>query len=386
MDRMSPKITLMVLLVLLCVIGLRPLWASAEPVEFDGLIEPKMVIKVGSGVPGILDTVKVDRGDMVREGQVLATLQSEVERATMELARARAELEATIKAKQEELEFARRNQERIKDLYETKALPFQEWDEVETKRILAELGLAEALENKRLAGFEYRRAKAVLERMTIRSPVTGVVVERFLHPGEYIEDQAILELAQIDPLHIEVVMPVEMYGTIKPGMGATIKPEAPVSGFYKATVLMVDKVIDAASGTFGVRLHLPNPDFKLPPGLKCKVVFLELEKQVSKSQKSGSEPESSPTGSLDETSLKIHQVKNQTASAGAKTELPSASSEIPTDQAGKQYHQVQTGESLYFIASKYGLSVDELCRLNNMHPRQIIRPGQKLLVSPEKQP
>jgi RND family efflux transporter MFP subunit len=260
---------------LLLTLSLGSLCANAESVEFDGLIEPKMVVKLGSGVPGILDTVQVDRGDMVRKGQVLATLQSGVERATMELARVRAEMEASIKSRREELEFAERNQQRVKDLYDQKALPFHEWDEVETKRILAELGLAEALENRRLAELEYKRAAEVVKRMTIRSPVTGVVVERFLHPGEYIEDQAILELAQIDPLHVEVILPVEMLGSVEVGMRATVKPEAPVSGFYDATVTIVDKVVDAASGTFGVRLHLPNPDYELPPGLKCKVVFIK---------------------------------------------------------------------------------------------------------------
>jgi membrane fusion protein (multidrug efflux system) len=38
-------------------------------------------------------------------------------------------------------------------------------------------------------------------------------------------------------------------------------------------VTVVDKVVDAASGTFGVRLELPNPDLKLPAGLKCTVRF-----------------------------------------------------------------------------------------------------------------
>jgi multidrug efflux pump subunit AcrA (membrane-fusion protein) len=41
-----------------------------------------------------------------------------------------------------------------------------------------------------------------------------------------------------------------------------------VGGVYKAKATIVDKVVDAASGTFGVRLELPNPDYKLPPGLK----------------------------------------------------------------------------------------------------------------------
>ncbi|UCF58134.1 MAG: LysM peptidoglycan-binding domain-containing protein, partial [Deltaproteobacteria bacterium] len=39
------------------------------------------------------------------------------------------------------------------------------------------------------------------------------------------------------------------------------------------------------------------------------------------------------------------------------------------------------GETLYRIAKKYGITVDELCRLNDMAPSQVIKPGQKLLVS-----
>ena len=254
---------------------LTPLCAHAQSQEFDGLIEPRMVVKVGSGVYGIMDTVTVDRGDMVKAGQVVATLQSGVERATMELARARAEMEATIKGKKEELEFAIRRLNRLKDLYDRKAIPFNEWDDAETKKLLAEHQLAEALENKKLAEMELKRSTEVVKRMTIESPLTGVVVERFLSPGEYIENQAVLKLAQIDPLYVEIIMPVKMLGSVKVGMKGAVKPEAPVGGMYTAKVIVVDRVVDAASGTFGVRLELPNPEYRLPPGLKCKVVFLK---------------------------------------------------------------------------------------------------------------
>jgi len=44
-------------------------------------------------------------------------------------------------------------------------------------------------------------------------------------------------------------------------------------GVHKARVVVVDKVIDAASGTFGVRLTLPNPGRRIPAGLKCKARF-----------------------------------------------------------------------------------------------------------------
>jgi RND family efflux transporter MFP subunit len=248
--------------------------AMAQLQEFDGLIEPRLTANVGSSTPGILDSVSVDRGDMVKEGQVVAALQAGVEKSTMELAKARAELDATIKAKKAEMEFADRSKQRKKELYEKKTLSFQEWDEAETRRMLAELALNEALEAKRLAELEYKRSVEVVKRMNIRSPVNGVVVERYLHPGEYIEDKPVMRLAQIDPLHVEVIMPVSMLGSVKNGMVAEVRPEAPVGGVYKAKVTIVDRVVDAASGTFGVRLELPNPDYKLPPGLKCKVRFL----------------------------------------------------------------------------------------------------------------
>lgn len=47
-----------------------------------------------------------------------------------------------------------------------------------------------------------------------------------------------------------------------------------MNGASAATVTVVDRVIDAAIGTFGVRLSLPNPDYRLPAGLRCQVRFL----------------------------------------------------------------------------------------------------------------
>lgn len=249
--------------------------ANTAVVEFDGLIEPHIVVEVGSEVPGVIDVVNVDRGDVVSAGQVIAELRSGVEKASLALARTRAQMEWNITAKKASLGFAQRNCKRTRDIFEAKALAEQKWDEIETQNILAESQLAEAMDQKRLYELEYKQAVEVVNRKKILSPVAGVVMERFLSKGEYIEDKPILKIAQIDPLNVEVVLPVAKYGSVKVGMRGTVKPEFPVSGEYEATVTIVDKVIDAASGTFGVRLEIPNPDFQIPPGLKCKVVFYE---------------------------------------------------------------------------------------------------------------
>jgi len=247
--------------------------AGAEAAEFDGLIEPHRVVKIGSAVAGVLETVNVDRGDFVKEGQVLATLQSGVERAAVEVARVRAEMEGEMKGKKANLDFLTRKQSRNEQLFKEEVLPLSQMDEIETGKTLAEMQHLEALENKRLAEQELKRTMEVVNRMSIQSPMNGVVMERLLSPGEYVETQPILKLAEIDTLNVEVIIPVVQYASIKVGMRARVIPEAPIGGQYIAEVKIVDRVIDAASGTFGVRLELPNPNHRLPAGLKCKVIF-----------------------------------------------------------------------------------------------------------------
>ena len=52
-----------------------------------------------------------------------------------------------------------------------------------------------------------------------------------------------------------------------------------------------------------------------------------------------------------------------------------------TSQEKKQYHNVVRGDTLYSISRKYGLSVEEIRRLNNLNKNQPIQPGQKLMVT-----
>jgi len=271
---MKTTVVLVLSAIMSCAVAfLSPEGMAAEPAELDGLIEPYLVVNVGSSVPGILDMVKVDRGALVKKGQVLARLQDKVERANMALAKARARMKSTIAARQARLDYAQRRQQRMESLFKKKAIPFEEMDEFRTNTVLAEMELADAVENIGLAELEYKRSVEVVKRMTIYSPITGVVMERFLTAGEYVEDQPVLRLAQIDPLNVEVFAPVEIFGSIKAGMQASVIPEAPIGGNYAAKVVIVDQVIDAASGTFGVRLEMPNPEYQLPAGLKCVVVF-----------------------------------------------------------------------------------------------------------------
>src|SRR5262249_31802780 len=125
-----------------------------------------------------------------------------------------------------------------------------------------------------MAELELQRSQATLEQRTIRSPIDGVVVKRTLGPGEYVHQEGhIVTLARIDLLNVETFLPVRYYGQIKPGDMASVRPDEPVGGERAAVVRIVDQVFDAASGTFGVRLELANPERIVPAGLRCRVTF-----------------------------------------------------------------------------------------------------------------
>lgn len=253
------------------VLALLPLYAQAE--ALDCLIEPKMVVSVASEARGVVSDIHVDRGDLVRKGQIVAGLESSLQQAAVKVARARAESEAAIKANQARVKFGERKLKRTQELAADGISPLSELDEAETEKLLAELALVEAQEDQRIAKLELERAEAELRLRTLRSPVSGVVVERLLSPGDLAGPDPVLKIAQIDPLHVEVFAPISYLGKITTGMKATVRPEGPVKGKHTARVTVVDRVVDAASGTFGVRLELPNPRYRLPAGLKCQVSF-----------------------------------------------------------------------------------------------------------------
>src|SRR6476661_3892261 len=84
--------------------------------QFDCLIQPKMVLKLGTPVPGLISEVLVDRGAIVKKGDVVARLESGVEAAAVSLAQARAENEAAVQSSLAKLEFQKRKEERAKQL------------------------------------------------------------------------------------------------------------------------------------------------------------------------------------------------------------------------------------------------------------------------------
>jgi LysM repeat protein len=106
-------------------------------------------------------------------------------------------------------------------------------------------------------------------------------------------------------------------------------------------------------------------------------LVMELQQSVSKLNTNGE----SLNKRMDELSNKVAQMQKAAVTEQTKSKAPGHVKEEPAVKTDTAYHQVQHGETLYGIAKKYGISLAELCRLNQISTGQTIKPGQKLLVS-----
>jgi RND family efflux transporter MFP subunit len=250
--------------------------AGAAASEFDCMIEARQTVEIRSSVEAVIESVQVRRGDLVNRGQVLVTLQSGPERASLALAESRARNQGEINLSEARLDIAGKKLKRAEDLFKQNFISANARDEALAEFRLASEELLRARENRRLAELEAVRAKEVLALRTIRSPVNGVVVEVMRRPGEFgaiTFKDPIMRLAEIDPLHVEAILPAAMYGKVKRGQRAVVELETPIGGRYPTSVTIVDPVIDAASGTLGVRMELPNRGNRIPAGVRCRVQF-----------------------------------------------------------------------------------------------------------------
>jgi len=216
----------------------------------------------------------VDRGEFVRRGQLVARVDSTVEEAQAALDRFRAENTAAIEAARTNLAWNQRELARRRQITGNMFSRANDIDEMATRIEQDLIAIRRAEAEQRVAQLEAGRSRRALELKMIRSPVDGVVTEIKLTPGEFIYQQAaVMVIAQIDPLHVDLVLPAQRYRSVHLGSVGELMLDAPVGGSVLATVDAIDPLIDAASDTFRVRLTLTNPGNTVLAGIRCSVRF-----------------------------------------------------------------------------------------------------------------
>jgi RND family efflux transporter MFP subunit len=241
--------------------------------ELDCLVKPEKYVEVSSPVVSVLEEILVETGDVVSKGQPLAKLEASVEKARVKMAELQLTHVSDIENRKVQLAFTKLNHERMQELRTNNTVPQLEADKARTEYERAKLELAKAHEIRIIARANLELERARLALRTIHSSIDGIVVDRYVMEGESVEGRSIMRLAQVNPLKVELIAPTEYFGLIRKGMVADVYPERPVNQVLKATVNIVDQIIDPASGSFTVRMVLPNPDDKLVGGVNCVARF-----------------------------------------------------------------------------------------------------------------
>lgn len=252
--------------------------AAAEPAtgSFDCMIEPSQMIEIRSPVVGLLQQVPVRRAALIKRGDVLAILESGVERSAAEVARARSEAQGALVSAQSKVAAAQAKARRFQQLYEEEFVSAQARDDAANELKLAEGELQVARDNSAQARLEHQQSVEQLNRRVLRSPVDGVVADLYLFPGSLVDSgegkKPIMKVAKTSVLTVTGMLPFKYFQQVRVGSNLTVTPEAPFSSPLDLKIKAVDRIVESTSGTFGVIAEIDNATQRLPSGIRCKMI------------------------------------------------------------------------------------------------------------------
>ena len=247
---------------------------SDENSGFPCIIQPSDVVSLPSNIGGILSTMDVALGDRVQKGQVLAELDSRMEKVQNGIAKASAANDLGIRSAEFLVELRQSRVERLAALVKANANSKYELEEANASLELARQELELRQFEQEIRGLELRMSDLRMDFHQVISPMDGVVSEKLRSVGQYVDQNTPLyTIAKINPLKVKTILPVEYYDFVKTGGPAFVVPEEPFSGDFQGEVAAIDWIFEAASGTFSIEVTLANADYKIPAGHRCRVSF-----------------------------------------------------------------------------------------------------------------
>lgn len=252
---------------------------AASPVLSEEIrscvIVPSAVVDLSVSQPGVVRAVHVGRGDTVVAGDVLIELDDSAISVEIAVAERRATDETQLGGIAQRVEVLEAQLERMKSLTERALARQNDLDRLEDQLLSLYQERDRLIASKDLAALDLQRVQAQLAQRVLYSPTDGIVTAREVEPGEYASEQRpVLTVSALDPLHVELFLPLTFRDRVAVGDEIIVMSDAGGADTdmeLTATVDVIDRVADAASSTFGVRLNLPNPDLTLPAGVRCRV-------------------------------------------------------------------------------------------------------------------
>jgi RND family efflux transporter MFP subunit len=276
--------------------------ASGTPIlTASGYVVVRRKAVVSAKIQGRLADLRVEEGARVREGEVIARLESQdydaqVRRAQAQVQQAEAQIasgRAAIRRAEADLAEARRQLGVNERLSKAEILATDTLDASHARvRVLdAAVGQADAdvkrMEAARMQALaELGFAEAQLANTVIRAPFTGVVVKKMAEVGESVapippgvnlstSSGAIVALADLDTLEVEVDVAEANVAKLSPSQPAEVTVEAFPEKKYKAALRQIIPTADRTKATVTVKVTILDRDPDLKPEMSAKATFLE---------------------------------------------------------------------------------------------------------------
>lgn len=223
--------------------------------------------------PGRVVAMNVQLGDRVSRGQVLARVEDQEIREQVKQAEASFKVaQATIRQREADLKFAETNLERSRNLYGRQLLPKQSLDDAEARYAAgaAQLDLARAQFAQSEARLEELRI--ALGNTSIVSPVNGFVGRRNVDPGAWASQNApVVSVVDITTVRLVANVVEKDLRLVGAGDTADVAVDAFPGETFRGRIAHVAPVLDPATRTAAIEIEVPNPGFRLKPGMYARM-------------------------------------------------------------------------------------------------------------------
>ena len=232
-----------------------------EEIALTGNLRARRVSRLSAEVDGIVEQMYVDDGDRVNKGDTILTLDSEL--ATISVARAAAGVtEAQARHKE-----SQRRYDELTELAKKRHVPQTNVEAARAEIDITRATLAQASAAR-------REQQALLDRHTVYAPFDGVVQEKLVEVGQWIEtNTTLVEVVETQHLRLEVPVPQFYFSRVQPGTPAAVRFDALPEQIFDAAVTMAIPVSNSAARTFPIRIDLNNAHGLLAPGMSARVTL-----------------------------------------------------------------------------------------------------------------
>jgi HlyD family secretion protein len=245
----------------------------ADEITVVGNLIGEATVAVAPRTAGRLQEVYVRLGDRVSRGQRLARIEDfEIVEQVKQAEAAQDVSQATIRQREADLQLAETNVERSRSLFERQLLPKQTLDDNEARyqAALAQLDLARAQTTQSKARLDELRIN--LANTIITSPVTGFVAKRNVDPGAFVSQNApIADVVDITTVRLVANVVERDLKQLQSGNTARVEVDAFPGEDFMGRIARVSPVLDPATRTAPIEIEIPNPNFRLKPGMYARV-------------------------------------------------------------------------------------------------------------------